>query len=241
MMNKFGLTMVACAFGVTACSQLREPTDTQLVTLLHSDRSSPADANALLDSKAIECLRAWSGNEKLLQNLPIGVVTEENKKTCHGKLDGLLADVARNPDHFNFAEVTAPKVVTRASDLQEARRMAALANPAAHVPPAALTQPIPAPAAFATPDPTVDLGIPGVRLAEAETLCQKTQQAAADPKANPRLKSFAAFCVGNLRQLRSTMQMSARNGHSSESLDVMGTSANNVANIARDLLAAGTQ
>jgi hypothetical protein len=241
MMNKFGLVMVACAFGVAACSQLREPTDTQLATLLHSERSNPADPNALLDSKAIECLRAWSGNEKLLQSLPVDVVSEGGRKTCHGKLDGMLADVARNPDKFKFSEVTAPKVVTRAIDLQEARRMAALANPAAHVPPAALTRPAPAPAAFAMPDPTVDLGIAGTKLAEAETLCQKTQQAAAGPKANPRLKSFAAFCVGNLRQLRSTMQLSARNGHSSESLDAMATSATNVANIARNLLAAGNE
>ena len=153
----------------------------------------------------------------------------------------MLADVARNPDKFKFSEVTAPKVVTRAIDLQEARRMAALANPAAHVPPAALIRPAPAPAAFATPDPTVDLGLAGTKLAEAETLCQKTQQAAASPKADPRLKSFAAFCVGNLRQLRLTMQLSARNGHSSESLDSMAVSATNVANMARNLLAAGSE
>ena len=239
MMNKFALVTIACAFGMTACSQLREPADAQLATLLRSETANAMDASALLDSKAIDCMRAWSGNEKLLQNLPVSVVSVEGKKDCQGKLDGLLADGARNPAKFTFAELTAPKVVTRAIDLQEARRMAALANPEAHVPPAALTRP--PETAFSKPDPSVDLGVAGARLSEAETLCQQVQKAAADSQANPRLQQFAGFCVGNLRQLRSSMQLSARNGRSPEELDKLATSATNLANIARDLLAAGKQ
>lgn len=240
MMNKLALVTIACAFGVTACSQLREPTDAQLATLLHSETASAVDANALLDSKAIDCMRAWSGNEKLLKNLPVGAVSVEGKKDCQGKLDGLLAEGSRNPEKFTFAELTAPKVVTRAIDLQEARRMAALANPATHVPPAALTNPAPQ-TAFAPADASVDLGVAGAKLSEAETLCAQTQKAAANPQANPRLKQFSGFCVGNLRQLRMTMQESARNGRNAGSLDSLATSATNLANIARDLLATGSE
>lgn len=241
MMNKLGLAMIACTFGMTACSQLREPTDAQLATLLHSERSNPADANALLDSKAIDCMRAWSGNEKLMQNLAAGVISVEGKKDCQGKLDDLLADAARNPDTFKFPELIAPKVVTRAIDLQEARRMALLANPASHVPPAALLHSAPAPVAFAPPDSTVDLGAAGARLHEAETLCQQVQQAATQANANAGLKSLAPFCATNLRKLRSTMEWSARNGQSSERLDAIAASADNIATAARNVLARGNQ
>ncbi len=241
MTNKLGLVMIACAFGMTACSQLRDPADAQLVTLLLGEGANPGDATALLDNKAIDCMRAWSGNEKLSQNLPIGATSVEGKKTCQDKLDGMLAEAARNPEKFKFAELTVPKVVTRAIDLQEARRMAALANPATHEPPAAFAHRAPAPAPFTPAESTVDLGAAGARLQEAETLCQQVQQAAAQEKASAGMKSLAPFCASNLRKLRSTMEQSARNGHGSERLDAIAASADNIAAAARNLLAKGGQ
>lgn len=240
MTNKLAMVTIACAFGMTACSQLREPADAQLATLLHSEGTNPADATALLDNKAIDCMRTWSGNEKLLQNLPIGATSVEGKKACQGKLDGLLADAARNPEKFKFAELTSPKVVTRAIDLQEARRMAALANPAAHVPPAALTNRAPAPALapFTPVESTIDLGVAGQQLKEAETLCQQAQQAAAAADAGDGLKSFAGFCGDNLGHLRATMTQAAKHGQSSEQLEAMASSAKNIANVARNVMAA---
>ncbi|MEP7096538.1 MAG: hypothetical protein ABI748_02655 [Dokdonella sp.] len=240
MMNKLGLVTIACVFGMTACSQLREPADAQLATLLHGEGASPADATALLDNKAIDCMRSWSGNEKLLQNLPVGATSVEGKKACQGKLDGLLADAARNPEKFKFAELTAPKVVTRAIELQEARRMAELANPATHVPPAALTNHEPTPAPFVVPESTVDLGAAGARLKEAETLCQQVQQAAAKEAANASLKGLAPFCASSLRTLRTSMQQAARNGQGSDRLDVIAESADNIAVAARNALAKGS-
>lgn len=239
MMKKVAVTAIACALGLTACSGLREPTDAQLAILLHREGAAAADTKALLDSHAIDCMRSWSGNDTLLQKLPVGVVSVEGKKACHGKLDSLLADASRNSEKFTFNEITAPKVVTRASDLQEARRMAELANPANHVPPAALA-PAQRTSAFATPDPNLDLGVAGAKLSEAEALCKQAQAAAGDPKANERLKRFAGYCVGALRRVRITMQTTARNGNK-DSLDSIAVSAENIANVARKVLAEGSQ
>ena len=91
-MNRYGFAVIACALGVGACSHLREPSDDQLVALLHDARISPAEANARLDAGAIRCLRVWSGDDKLLLNLPPGAADEDGRKTCHGRIDALLAD-----------------------------------------------------------------------------------------------------------------------------------------------------
>ncbi|GAA0711019.1 hypothetical protein [Dokdonella soli] len=238
-MNKIGLAAVLCAIGVAACMHLREPSDAQLATLLLGERANPADANAPLDTNAIDCLRAWSGDKELAKGLPVRIAGEDGMKSCRGKLDTWVADATRNPDKFRFDDVSAPKTVRRAMALQEARRLSAAANPAAREVPAALARPAAPPAALATPDPTVDLGVAGSRLQEAETLCQQTQQAAAKKDANAGLKSFAEFCAGNLSKLRATMEQSAHSGQGSERLDAIAASADNIANVARSVLAAG--
>jgi hypothetical protein len=236
MMNKFVLTTLACAIGAVACSHLREPSDTQLATLLRSERAQPTDANALLDASAIDCLRAWSGDAELAKNLAPRFATEEGKKGCRAQLDTWIVDPARNPDKFAFADISASKTVHRAIDLQTARRTAMLANPASHQIPAALIRPA-APQAPRAPDPTVDLGAAGMELKDAETLCQQTQQAAATAGASPGLTGYARYCSGNLRQLRTSMEQAAHSGQSSARLDALAKSATTMANIARKQLA----
>lgn len=241
-MNKPGLLALLCVFGAAACSHLREPTDAQLATLLRSERAAPTDASALLDGRAIECLRAWSGDKELLKGLPVRVAGEDGQKECRGNLDGWIADASRNPDKFSFADVSAPKVVRRAMTLEEARRVAAAADPARHQIPAALgrTSALSAPKPLATPDPAVDLGAAGARLAEAEALCLQAQKAAATPE-HKQMKRFADYCSGNLRNLRTSMEQSARSGQGPERLDQMAASADNIANVARNALAEGSQ
>ena len=239
-MNRYGFAVIACALGVGACSHLREPSDDQLVALLHDARISPAEANARLDAGAIRCLRVWSGDDKLLLNLPPGAADEDGRKTCHGRIDALLADASRNPQKFAFAEVTAPKVVQRAIDLEEAHRLAMLANPASHeIPPALLHPPARSatPVPLGTPDPAVDLGPAGSKLTEAEDLCRQVQQAASKADAKPRLEGFGGYCSGNLRQLRAAMTQSARANQGQSRLEALAKSATNMANIARKLLA----
>lgn len=227
-----------CALGVIACSQLREPDDAQLATLLQGDHANAADANAPLDSRTIECLRAWSGDADLLKGMAMRYAGEDGRKSCRTTLDGRVADAGRNPDRFTFAEISAPKVVRRAIELQQARRPAAVADTPTREIPAALRNPRPARTGFAAPDPNVDLGTAGARLQEAETLCLQTQQAAADPAADSGLKRFAGYCMGSLRKLRTTLEASARNGRTPEQLQSLADSADNIANVARELLAA---
>jgi len=244
-MKKLALMIGVCALGATACSHLREPTDAQLTTLLRSNRITATDAAPPLDQRAIGCLRAWSGDATLLKGLPMNIAGEDGKKACHTELDTRLADAARNPDKFTFAEVTAPKAVRRALGLQETRNLAELANPTAQeIPPALLhknvpTAPVPPGATFAPTDPTIDLGLAGTQLKEAQSLCEQTQQAAAAPGAKDNLKRYAAFCVGNLRRLQATMEIAGKNGRAQPELQKIATGANNMATVARNLLAGG--
>lgn len=239
MMNKLVLLATACALGIAACSHLRAPDDAQLTTLLVAQNANPTDANAPLDSRVIECLRAWSGDADLLKGLAVRYAGEDGKKSCRTTLDGRVADAQRNPDKFTFEEISAPKVVRRAIEMQEARRVAALADPSQRAIPAALTQPRPAPAptTFAAADPSVDLGLAETRLEEAQTLCLQARQAATEPNASSGLKRFAGYCITPLRKLRTTLESSAKHGRSPEQLQSMANSADNIANVARGLLA----
>lgn len=238
-MKKLGLVAVMCTLGVGACSQSHEPSDDQLALLLQGQPAAQGTHVAQLDPAAIRCLRAWSGDPTLQQKLPPNVTDEAGRATCHTKLDALIADAARNPDKFTFADLTTPAVVRRAVALEEARKLKELSNPGAHEVPPALMRPAAPPATFGVVDAGVDLGVAGAKLVEAEDLCRQTQQAAAQPGANPRLTSFARFCVGNLRQLRGTMQQAARAGQDQKRLDTIAASASNLATVARNLLASG--
>jgi hypothetical protein len=243
-MNKLGLSALICVLCATAaCSRLREPTDAQLGALLIGERANPADVNTPLSVGAIECMRSWSGDADLLKGLSMRVAGEDGQKTCRGTLDGLLADTARNPDKFSFEDITAPKIVRRAVELQKARRAAATTAPQ-QIPPALVgTNPVAnsarAPDTLAAPDPNVELGVSGSELQEAEQLCLQTQQAATDPQAKDGLKKFAAFCMRNLRTLRNSMENSARHGQGQERLAAIAVSATNLANAARQVLAEG--
>lgn len=238
-MNRFFPVAVACVAGISACTNLREPTDAQLTTFLRNEHSPVARVNASLDSSAIDCLRAWSGDAELLKGLSVRFAGEDGKKACRTTLDGWIANSARNPDKFSFAEMSTPDTVRHAIALQGASAVAAISESSA-IPPS-LMRPQAPPAPMRQPDASVDLGVAGTKLKEAETLCVQAQQAAAAPDANKRLKSFSTFCSSNLSRLRTTLEQSARSGQTSAKLDELATSATNVANIARNLLAAGKQ
>lgn len=238
-MNKLVMTAIACAIGATACSHVREPSDTQLATLLRSERAAATDPDAQLDKNAIECLRGWSGDADLLKGLAVTIAGEDGKKTCRAALNVWIGDAARNPDKLAFEDVSAPKAVRQAIALAAARTAAAIADPAKHQIPSALTPPVVnAPRA---PDPAVDLGAAGAELADAESLCQQVQQAAGAADANPKLVGYAKFCAANLSRLRGTMEQAARNGQQADKLTALAGSASNMATTARKLLALGKQ
>ena len=238
-MKKVFLVTALCGLGLAACSQLRVPDDTQLANLLQGERAKAGDDEAMLDQRAIECLRAWSGDAELLKGLPMRFAGEDGKQSCRTTLDTRITDAERNPDKFAFEDITAPKVVRRALELQEARRLASQqSRPAARPAPAIVQRSAQPERGLATPNPNVDLGLAGVRLQEAEALCLQTQQAAAEPGAHSDLKRFAKYCMGSLRKLRTTLETSAQRGRTQEQLEKLADSADNVANVARSVLAA---
>ena len=237
-MNKLVLTAIACTIGATACTQVRQPTDAQLATLLHVERAAATDVKAQLDTNAIECLRGWSGDAALLKGLAVRFAGEEGRKECRVRLDQWLNDSTRNSDKFSFGDISTPKTVRQAITLQAARAAAAMADQAGRPIPSALSQ-AGAPQAPRAADSSVDLGAAGARLKEAETLCQQVQQGAAAAGANPKLAGYANFCGGNLSKLRRTMEQAARLDGSAEKLESLAASADNLANAARKLLALG--
>ena len=238
-MNRFFPVTMGCMAALTACSHTREPTDAQLATLLRNDHPTMPRAHAPLDASAVDCLRAWSGDPELLKGLAVRFAGEDGKKACRTTLDGWIANPARNPDTFAFADISTPKTVRRIVALQGVPAVAVPGDLANSPIPPALLRPAGQPQALRPGDPSVDLGVAGAKLTEAETLCTQTQQASAAAAADTRLKNFSSFCNGNLRRLRMTMEQAARSGQSSEQLETLATSATNIANIARNLLAGG--
>ena len=237
-MKKVFLMAALCGLGLAACSQLRVPDDTQLAHLLQGERAKPTDAEAMLDQRAIECLRAWSDDAELLKGLAMRYAGEDGKLSCRTTLDSRITDAERNPDKFSFEDITAPKVVRRALELQEARRLASQQTRPERPAPAIVHRSPQPERSLARPNPDVDLGLAGVRLQEAEALCLQTQQAAAEPDARSDLKRFAKYCIGSLRKLRGTLEASAQRGRTQEQLEKLADSADNVANVARSVLSA---
>ncbi len=232
---------IACSAGVAACSpHSNELTDAQISTLLRNEHKAAVDTSGSIDPAAVDCLRSWSGDSELLKGLAVRYAGEDGKKACREKLDDWFANPMRNPSKIAFATVSDPKVVRRAMALMASYSAVEMANAKSHQIPAALAKPIVArPPTVLAADPTVDLGAPGQKLKEAEDLCMQVQQVAATPDANATLKKYAGFCTSNLRMLRVSMEQAARSGQSVERLDSLATGATNLANTARNLLAAG--
>jgi hypothetical protein len=243
VMKRTGLAVVIGALcvgtlGLSACSH-REPTDAQLVALLRVENARPQDLNAQLDAPAIQCLRAWSGETDLLAGLSPDFSADAGKKACRTRLDGWLADKARNADQLGFDDVSAPKAVRRAIALSAMRQTLPNANDR---PPAAITQSQPATLPAAPPPAkNVDLGEAGIKLKEAEDLCAQAQKLAAGQADDSRVKRFAGYCVGKLPQLRGSMEQLATSGRDPAQMERLAGTATNLADVARKAIASTTK
>lgn len=233
-MNKHALVLLGCTLGLSACSEPRVPDDAQLATLLQRSDAGP-DARARVDALAVGCLRAWSGDPELARGLSVLIAGEDGRKRCRSRLDEWIADAKRNPAAFTFDDISTPEVARRAMALLDARTAAA-PKPGDDVP-AALRKP--GPVAKPRPaDPNVDLGAAGAELAEAEALCVQAAQAAAAAGAGSGLQRFSQYCGRSLQRLRTSMETAAKAGHTPQQLERYAVSARNIANTAREMLAA---
>ncbi|MDR2013953.1 MAG: hypothetical protein LBQ20_13200 [Rhodanobacter sp.] len=228
-MNKLVFAAAICTVGLGACSQLREPTDQQLTSLLRVDAVT-AGGSALLDSEAIDCLRALSGDKDLLKGLSAHIAGETGMKSCRTRLEGMVAEATRNPAKLRLADFSAPKIVRRAMALQVSRMNARVEQPPAPVaaipPPDAAPDPIPVSAPTA-PVSNVDMGSSSATLKNAEDLCGQAKEAAAQADATSDLKNFAASCAANIGMIRTYMQRAANN-NDSERLGNLTSSVENI-------------
>ena len=192
-MNKFATLAAACAVALAACGT-HEPTNEELTTLLHREGTPAGDANAALDAPAVMCLRTWSGDTTLTATLPPAVLADSAKGRCRARLDGWIADAARNPGKFEFDDVSKPDVVKRAMNLLDARTdpktlavRKAAEEPRQHA----------RVAADAGPPPDIDTA-----LTAATTTCQKAKDITATNKQDMRLYRYAEFCDKNIADTR---------------------------------------
>jgi hypothetical protein len=222
-MKKFALASLACAAAVAGCSAPRVPDDAQLTALLRAERAQAGDANARIEGSAVACLRAWSGDDKLSQNLPAAMRTDASKKACREKLQPWFGDATRNPEKFTFEDVSQPAVVTRVMNLYMARAAGGMGA----APPAVVTT---VPAAPKPAQGSVDLGTAGAALQQTENVCQRVQQVATTQPANQRAKRFAEFCARRVQQLRTNMEQ-ATGRNDSEQLDKLAADARRLAEI----------
>ncbi len=216
---------------LAACAHKRTPSDEQLIALLHSDQSSMA---AKIESSTANCLRAWSGDDKLIAGLPANLAAEAPGRVgCKARISDWIGNTQRNPERFTFEEVSAPPVVKRIVVLSSA----SLANMSGDDKiPAALQKPIVTPAIPAPDASPVDLGAAGQDLAQAESLCAQVQQKAAEAAENAPIKRFASDCSSSLKQIRTTMEQAARSNPSQERLSAIAVGATNFTATAQRLL-----
>jgi len=205
----------AAGLGLTACHGSGTPTDTQLTQLLHSERATPNDPKAPLDVAAVNCLRAWSGDVELSASLPPSASGDAVKQACKTRVDGWIADTARNPDKLAFDTVAKPPAVKRAMALlAEHQPLNAMAPklPSANEPPPGVMMPgggQPAPPAATGP---VDMTEAVAAVNELDGLCQKAKEAAATDASQP-LARYASYCDKRIEQMRSRIAFLQERGN----------------------------
>ena len=202
----------ACVAGMAACSGSHTLSDVQLTQLLHVERVAASDPNAPLDTPAVDCLRAWSGDIELSGALPPAATTEDTKKACRQRIDGWIADATRNPDKVPFEDAASPPSVRRAVALLAERRqtIAPRLPSATDRPPQALVSNTPAEPANTGP---VDLTAAVNAVNELDGLCQKAKQANASGNTSQPVARYASYCDKRIEQLRTRISMLQQNGN----------------------------
>ncbi|HEV7490538.1 MAG TPA: hypothetical protein VGO25_07005 [Rhodanobacteraceae bacterium] len=225
---------MACTVGMAACNRTHTPTDAELTQLLHVERATAADLQAPLDPAAINCLRAWSGDIELTATLPPITVGEAAKKMCRQRLDGWIADAARNPDKMKFEEVSAPPAVRRAVALQTERRgMANAPMPSMKDnPPPGLMAPNGAP--NAAPSAPVDMTATLAAVGELDGYCQKAKQAAANGETTQPIARYASFCDKRVAQLHMRIAAIQQNGNAQQA-QMISTNVQRTLEMARQM------
>lgn len=200
-MKKFLLLTTACT--LAACAP-HAPTDSELATLLRRENAPAGDPKAPLDTAAVQCLRAWSGDAALTKGLSAAATADITKGRCRSTIDGWLADGKRNPAKLVFDQVSTPASVRRAMALLAERGPAepavAAAPPVAAPPMAAPMPPVAAKPRIqrdvaASPEPEAPAPEIESTLAQAGDLCTQVKAFVATNQSDVRLNRYAEYCT----------------------------------------------
>jgi hypothetical protein len=230
----------AAGLGLTACHGSGTPTDTQLTQLLHSERATPNDPKAPLDIAAVNCLRAWSGDVELTASLPPSGTGDAVKQACKTRVDGWIADPARNPDKLAFDEVSKPPAVKRAMALlAEHQPLNAMSPklPSANEPPPGAMMPGGAQPAVPAATGPVDMTEAVAAVNELDGLCQKAKQQASTDISQP-LARYASYCDKRIEQMRSRIAFLQQRGNPQQA-KMMTENARRTLEVGRKLAAGG--
>ncbi len=200
---KRNLVLAAALASLAACSSSQVPTDTDLVTLLHSEQSAGKTGDARpLDPHAVQCLSVYSGDAELTQKLPSAALSNAAKLQCRSRVDLWLADQQRNPAKYKFTDISAPAVAKRALALYLANGGVSL-NSEEPAPATAQVTP-PADANVAPADNVNEGPAPDIidTLAKADNVCRDIKAAVAKGPFNARLYRYGQNCEGDLKRSR---------------------------------------
>jgi len=233
----------ACIAGLAACHGTRELSDLQLTQLLRTERASATDPRAPLDARAVNCLKAWSGDAALTGGLEPASTSEAAKTACKQRIDGWIADAGRNPDKLRFDELSAPPSVRRAAALLVDHRSVATLPSAGDRPPAALMParpaPMPPPSNSSRTVEAIDVADATAAVNELDSLCQQAKQLAASGDSAQPLARYANYCGKRVEQMRTRITVAANSGNERQ-VKAVTENAQRVLAVGRQL-AAGKQ
>jgi hypothetical protein len=199
-----------CLAALAGCSGKADGlTDAELSKLLHTE----GQPDYRVDTDAVNCLRAWSGDGQLQSGLPEAYLGD-HKDECRRTVQGWLNDATRNPQQLLFTDLAKSKPTERAMKL-----LAALpALPAAEQPVVAPPPPpVAAPAApvntFEPVGETTEQRF-NSSAEELDHLCQQARQIIERSQLNNAdLTRRVNECVAGAGEIRA--QMSAETANNS--------------------------
>ena len=231
------LTVTALAAGtLAACHHATAPTDAQLTRLLRIQSAQPTDPRAPIDPAAVDCLRAWSGDADLSK--PLSASWNDAVKTnCRKRIDGWIADAARNPDRLAFEDVSAPPSVRQAIALMQQHRGVMAVPASTDQPPPMMMRQNPAAPAPTLPKGPVDVSGATAGLNELDGLCKQAKDAAAQG-ANTPIARYATMCDRRIAQLRERVNQLATNGGTSREAEMVSDNVHRMVMFGRQLATA---
>jgi hypothetical protein len=229
------LAVTLLAAGTLAgCHHRGEPSDAQLTKLLRSPSAAPSDPRAPIDPVAVDCLRAWSGDAELTKALSAPAASDNVKKACRVRVEGWIADAARNPDKLTFDDVSAPPTVRQAVALMQQHRATAALPGNGDAPPAGMMRPKPPAPVPTLPRGPVDVSSAAAGLTELDGLCKQAKDAAASGN-NAPIARYAPMCDRRIALMRQRVEQLQKDGGTTREAEIINDNVHRMLVFGRQL------